>query len=376
MPRKKFYSIGKPIYLFPAQSQPNGERENPEEPVRQWCAYELVRAYGICITDIEFERQVRVGSKFYRIDILVLRNGKPWLVVECKEPNHSKPEDGMAQAISYAGAQEIQAEFAIYTNGSVWKAQRYYREQWIPVPDIPIPVDDQAQQPIGYLLQTLHDVAPLLYCLHKPLEGKEAKRFFVKMQQFFHGWNSLTWEGGSKELHFGVELVLRVLSVDKSDDHYCHSKLEGARASFERFREQAGFPVPIYPLDGPHLLSAKMRDFHNALSGMIDGTREIQAYDSYLLRLSVALLEYGQLWTGSKHRPPRSFILRLWNCLRPERDLYPPVGANLHNTLQDFLSYVLAVRLNISLPDALDDFSRSDMKSYCELAWNEDEKEI
>ena len=357
MPRQPFYEVDKAVFLFPAKSQSSGNSDTPEESVRQWCVFELMRAYGICIMDIEFERPVRVGSKTYRIDILVLRDGKPWIVIECKERNHSKHEDGMAQAISYAGAQEIQAKFAVYTNGNAWHVQRYYREQWIPVPDIPIPLGDQARQPIGGLLQTLHDVAPLLYILHKPLEGNEAKRFWGKLQGFFHGWNSLTWETGNGELHFGIELVLRVFEVGKPDEVYCHSKLEIARSHFERFREKAGFPYEIYPLDPTHVLPARMRDLHNGLSSMITGTRELPAYDSYLLRFGVAILEYGLLWASSK-------------------EPYPKVGANVHTALQDYLSFALAIRMNVELPDNLDDGSMCDMRMHCHFAWDADEKEI
>jgi hypothetical protein len=34
MPRNRFYKVEKTAFLFPAQSHPESERENPEEPVR------------------------------------------------------------------------------------------------------------------------------------------------------------------------------------------------------------------------------------------------------------------------------------------------------------------------------------------------------
>ena len=97
----------------------NGGLNAKEEPVRQWCAFELIRAYGLTVTELTFEKKVRVGSKIYRIGILVQRNGLPWIVVECKEPGCTKHDDGLAQAISYAGAATISAEYAVYTNGTV-----------------------------------------------------------------------------------------------------------------------------------------------------------------------------------------------------------------------------------------------------------------
>lgn len=132
MIRRPFYEIDKSTYLFPSCSAQSGERGNPEEPVRQWCAFELLRAYGIPIGNIEFERKVRIGSKTYEIDILVCRDGKPWIVVECKEPAHTKHVAAMEQAVSYASGQEIRAEFAVYTNGHIWNVQRRFKNNWIP----------------------------------------------------------------------------------------------------------------------------------------------------------------------------------------------------------------------------------------------------
>jgi hypothetical protein len=259
----------------------------------------------------------------------------------------------MAQAVSYAAAQEIRAKFAVYTNGQVWNAQWYYREQWVPVPDIPIVVEEQVRQPMGQLLQTLHEVAPLIYVLDKPLEGKDAKRFFEKMQCYFNGWNSLTWGSGDKELHFGVELLLRVLSVGKDDVHYCHSKLEEARCHFDRFRQRAGFPFEIFPLDPSHILAARIRDLYNPLSNMVEGSRGLEVYDNHLLRLCVALLEYALTWAGSK-------------------EPYPQIGTNIQVTLKDYLAFALAFRMNADLPDNLDKEGMNDMRSCCAFAWESD----
>ena len=51
-----FYQVNVEAYLFPERVKASNKRKKLEEPVRQRCAFELVRAYGISITDIEFER--------------------------------------------------------------------------------------------------------------------------------------------------------------------------------------------------------------------------------------------------------------------------------------------------------------------------------
>ena len=107
--RLSFYSPPRAAYLFASKLSAQGGANEREEPVRQWCAFELMRAYGIMIVDLSFEEEVRVGSKIYRIDILVRRNGLPWIVVECKEPKHKKHDEGLDQAVSYAGAVTVSA---------------------------------------------------------------------------------------------------------------------------------------------------------------------------------------------------------------------------------------------------------------------------
>jgi hypothetical protein len=107
-----FFQISPDAYLYPEKVKHAGARKQLEEPVRQWCGYELIRAYGVAVTDIEFERPVRMGSRSHWIDILISRGGKPAVVVECKKPSDRNLEKGMEQALSYADAAEIRAEFA------------------------------------------------------------------------------------------------------------------------------------------------------------------------------------------------------------------------------------------------------------------------
>jgi Type I restriction enzyme R protein N terminus (HSDR_N) len=200
MTRKPFYKISESAYLFSVRAQKastsaqlqKAKRGQPEEPIRQWCAYELIRAYGIMISDLQFERQVQTGSRPHRIDILVLRGGFPWAVIECKKPKHRKSEDGLKQAISYANAEDIRAEYAVYTNGKVWLVNRRVHDRWIPVPDLPEQTDHQIKMPMDELLDGIDMVAPLLYKLDEKIDGKNARTFLAAMQQFFNGKNLLT----------------------------------------------------------------------------------------------------------------------------------------------------------------------------------------
>ena len=84
MERRPFYQIKPSAYLFRSDDQKAKDRLDLEEPVRQWCAFELIRAYGIQVQRLTFEAEARVGSKTYRIDILIKLKDQPWAVVECK----------------------------------------------------------------------------------------------------------------------------------------------------------------------------------------------------------------------------------------------------------------------------------------------------
>ena len=86
MKRRPFYQVPSGAWLFRSALPTDSKREQHEEPVRQWCAFELMRAYGIAVTDISLEQRARVGSKSYGIDLLVSRNGSPWIVIECNDP--------------------------------------------------------------------------------------------------------------------------------------------------------------------------------------------------------------------------------------------------------------------------------------------------
>jgi hypothetical protein len=347
--REHFYEVNKDAYLFPSQLREGTNRDQREEPVRQWCAYELIRAYGISILDMTFERQVKVGSKKYYIDILVSRRGVPWLVVECKEPGHKKHSEGMEQAVSYASAQEIQAEFAVYTNGQVWHVKRRIRDEWIAVPDFPHQNTPSGGEPIFELLHCLDRAAPLLYKLDERLEDREATKFLSAMQMFFNGANLLT-KDSNRGLIFATDNLLRVLSSANGPADYRIGKLEAARQDFESYRKQKDLGFDIRPVIEKEVAS-EIPPLCAALQAMIEGAKGLAHCDILLLRLDVALLEYGR----------RQHV---------STKLYPEIEASVHHALWDFLTYAFALHLNVSLPDRTDKGYIDEMKSLCRFAWD------
>jgi len=206
--RQPFYEIQTDAYLFPSKVTKSETRANLEEPVRQWCAHELLRAYGIPVSQIEFEREVRVGSRCYRIDVLISKDGNPWAVIECKEPSYSKHEVGIEQARSYANAHEINAEFIIYTNGDIWRVQRRIGSDWVAVPDLPNPPPVYTEETIVPILVAIDLLKPLLLQLDQHVVGNDAMKFLGAMQELFNGSNLIT-RGGEPALVNALDNLLR-----------------------------------------------------------------------------------------------------------------------------------------------------------------------
>lgn len=186
--RLPYYEVPKERYLIAQSAADPSASPKPEEAVRQWCSFELIREYGIGVCELEFEAQVQIGHKPKRIDILVRRGGKPWAVVECKAAKDKNPTKALTQAESYATAPSIRAEFVVYTNGTEWIVRRQIGGRWVSVVDLPKQHDRaSASEDLVQLLRDIDDAKPLLANLDTPLAGKAAKAYFEALQIFFGG---------------------------------------------------------------------------------------------------------------------------------------------------------------------------------------------
>lgn len=350
MARERFYEISEAAYLFPDIIRNAGIGKRMEEAVRQWCAYELMRAYGIKISEIEFERPVKVGSKQYRIDILVSCRGVPAVVVECKHREFIKHTEAITQAISYADSQNIRAEFVVYTNGAEWYVKRRIREKWVGVIDLPFWIDESGAVPVTELLRALSLANPLLGNLHDSLGGTDARTFLGAMQQFFCGTNLLNVDI-NKNLSAAVDNLLRSLGA-AGDTPYQNGKFNAARSYFEQYRKQADVGTEI--VAGQDSLWREMQYLYGALLNIVEGTTGMAVGDLLVLRLATALLDYGRSLREVKK--PAS---------------YPPIGPKVQQPLHDYLQAALLLNLNMSLPDQLDKTSISDLQGYCRSAWEE-----
>ena len=351
MPRHRFYEIPVGAYLFRPPSPEPKAKTSPEEQVRQWCAFELIRHYGLFVSDLEFERPVKVGSKTYRIDVLVNRNGFPWIVVECKEANFKKHADAMAQAISYADARDIQAEFAVYTNGGEWHVKRKVQRDWVEVPDLPTRSIEPSGPMLGEILDALHEAAPLLHKLDEPLSDKDAECFLGAMQTFFHGHNMLTAEVDAY-LCTATDHLLRVLSVRNADLSYQWDKLHTAWRNWEAYRKRAGSTSVIHEVDTGGRIDAACSSLHYSLENLVREAPTPRSCDALVLRLDVALLDYAK----KVFHKGNQFL---------------PIGHLVHHALRDFLNYAFKTELDTQLPDPVDTGSMEQVKSFGSGGWED-----
>jgi predicted Zn finger-like uncharacterized protein len=96
------------------------QESSSEEEVRRWCIDVLRSVLGY--EDAEIDTELRALNQ--RIDIALKRDGKVFMVVECKNIRSKLPCNVRDQAVMYAVNKS--ADWAVITNGQVWKLYRIF----------------------------------------------------------------------------------------------------------------------------------------------------------------------------------------------------------------------------------------------------------
>lgn len=95
-------------------------RLTPEEWVRQNILQYLVQVKKYPSSLIAIEKEISLGELRKRFDILVYKNDKPWMIIECKEMNVPLNEATIRQVLNYNIS--IQADYLMITNGTEHRA--------------------------------------------------------------------------------------------------------------------------------------------------------------------------------------------------------------------------------------------------------------
>ncbi len=345
--RSKFYIVPKNAWLLrhgASDSGPNAV-EN-EEDVRQWCLHELLRHYGVRIHDISVEYPVRVARerKANRADIVICRNNKPYVVIECKARGETKHDEAMQQAVNYASLPEVGAEFAVYTNGDKWWVRRWIRREWVEIADIPTFRDGVTSYEWCQILSAVRNVMPILYWLDDPVPGKYAVEYFKALQRFACGMNEITVETDGALL-LAADNVLRVLT-DVKDCGYNSGKMVTACKALNQYMAKCGGKFEISGSD----MWSLAHDASSEVMLFLEGAQGMVSLDHRLTRVIQVLLAYIN---DQAHRPGR----------------YTDITGVMQAEIRNYIDLALTIRFEARLPDTIDSLSVGDIKRYCKPSW-------
>ncbi len=91
-------------------------RLTPEEWVRQNFLQYLILSKKYPATLIAIEKEIKLNDLKKRCDIVVYKNDKPWMIVECKEMNVALNENTIEQILRYNMVMKV--DYLIITNGT------------------------------------------------------------------------------------------------------------------------------------------------------------------------------------------------------------------------------------------------------------------
>ena len=107
----------------------------PEEWVRQNFLNYLIRTKKYPAALIAVEKQIKYGELKRRCDLVVYRNDKPWMIVECKESDVLLSNETIEQILRYN--QVLAVDYLVLTNGVSIFAWQLNEGEAIPLDQIP-----------------------------------------------------------------------------------------------------------------------------------------------------------------------------------------------------------------------------------------------
>ena len=111
-------------------------RLTPEEWVRQNFLQYLIITKKYPATLIAIEKEIKLGELKKRCDIVVYKNDKPWMIVECKEMNVVLNESTIEQILRYNMVMKV--DYLVITNGTniyAWNIADGQAEELSSIPD-------------------------------------------------------------------------------------------------------------------------------------------------------------------------------------------------------------------------------------------------
>lgn len=88
---------------------------SPEEWVRQQFLHYLIEVKQYPPALLSIEKQIKLGQRVRRYDIVVYKQETPWLLVECKQEQEVLSPAVLQQILSYNS--ELKVAYLVITNG-------------------------------------------------------------------------------------------------------------------------------------------------------------------------------------------------------------------------------------------------------------------
>jgi hypothetical protein len=107
----------------------------PEEWVRQNFLQYMLRVKNYPGALLSVEKLVNVGELRKRCDIVVYKDSRPWMIVECKEMNVDLKLPVLEQILRYNIGHEVQ--YLVITNGNNSIAFRLTGDAFIEIDELP-----------------------------------------------------------------------------------------------------------------------------------------------------------------------------------------------------------------------------------------------
>jgi hypothetical protein len=108
----------------------------PEEWVRQSLLVYLVNDAKYPASLIAVERGVKVGELSRRFDVMVHgRDGKPWMLIECKAPGEPIDDAAVSQLLAYQSI--LGAKYLLLANGNSTRCWQVVSTQVIELDSLP-----------------------------------------------------------------------------------------------------------------------------------------------------------------------------------------------------------------------------------------------
>jgi hypothetical protein len=143
----EFFTLNLPTFQFNVQTQGQSKQIfdfvrrrfvalTPEEWVRQHFVHFMIDYHSYPFSLFAIEKQVVVNGLKQRADVVVYnKEGKPWLIVECKAPSVKLDEDTLHQIVRYNLT--LKVPYLVLTNGLEHFCLEYQNESFMLLPELP-----------------------------------------------------------------------------------------------------------------------------------------------------------------------------------------------------------------------------------------------